>query len=180
MSSERAVRALMLAVALLAPLAAQRDDGVTEFEAAQLAFPGCELQRRELALTPEQQDRVAKLSGVERAPASVVCYEARRDGVLKGRAFVDTRRVRTQSQTLLIAVDAEGKVARIEVLAFREPRHYLPRPEFFAQFLGKGLDDSTKLRRGIRPITGATMSARATADAVRTALAVDQLQSGRK
>jgi hypothetical protein len=36
------------------------------------------------------------------------------------------------------------------------------------------------LRRGIRPITGATMSARATADAVRTALAVDQLQSGRK
>lgn len=182
MCSEFAVRrVLLLGIVLLAPVAAQDDDGedgprpVTAAEAAQLAFPGCEITLRTLSLTVAQQEVVKEAAAVGKVPGEVTSYVARRDGKVCGTAFVDRRTVRTKAQTLLIVVDAEGKVARIEVLGFDEPRRYQPRAEFFAQFHGRVLDDELQLRRGIRSVTGATMSARATVDAVRTVLAVRAL-----
>ncbi len=181
-SSERARGRAILAVALLAAAAAlggpQRADGkifLTADEAVGLAFPGCEVAHRTAILTPEQQRRARELAGEEIAGALVSYYLAACRGRPAGAAYLDTHRVRTQPETLMIAVDPSGKTLRIEVLAFREPEEYLPRGAWYQQFIGKTLGPELQLKRAILPVSGATLTARATTGAVRRVLALHQV-----
>jgi hypothetical protein len=66
-------------------------------------------------------------------------------------------------------------VRRIEVLAFREPEDYLPRAAWYGQFLDRELGDGLALKRDIRGVAGATLTARATTDAVRRVLALHRV-----
>lgn len=173
-----AVRGLCLALLGLLPAAAARgqEEGFpTADEVLALAFPEARAAVETLPLDEAQRERIAVRSGAAWHAATAVRYVLRRDGAVVGTAMLDTRRVRTHRQTLLIMLDGSGKVHRIETLAFAEPRQYRPRPAFLEQFQGKDLDDGVQLRRGIRPVAGATLSARATTDAVRTALAVHEV-----
>jgi len=90
---------------------------------------------------------------------------------LAGRTHV----VRTETETLMILVGAAGAIARIEVLSFTEPEEYLPREHWYGQFPGKRLDDELAVKRGIRPVSGATLTARATTQAARRILALHQV-----
>ena len=78
----------------------------------------------------------------------------------------------------MIVVDPQGRVARIEVISFREPEDYLPRGAWYEQFRGKALNPNLQIKRDIRPVTGATLTARATTDAVRRVLALHQILTG--
>jgi len=68
-------------------------------------------------------------------------------------------------------------VSRIEVLSFQEPEDYLPLPQWYAQFPGRPLEDELSLKRGIRPVAGATLTTNATLDAVRRVLALHRVLS---
>jgi Na+-translocating ferredoxin:NAD+ oxidoreductase RnfG subunit len=57
-------------------------------------------------------------------------------------------------------------------VTFREPLEYMPRKGWYEQYEGQELDDDLALKRNIRPVTGATLTARATTDAVRRVLAL--------
>jgi hypothetical protein len=153
---------------------------LTVEEALQLAFPGCEVARRTAFLTPEQVRRARELAGAEVPSALVIYYVANRGGQPAGTAYFDTHRVRTLPETLMIVVDPRNRVSRIEVISFREPEEYLPRGAWYEQFLGKALDADLQLKRGIRPVTGATLTARATTDAVRRVLALHRVISEAK
>ena len=144
-------------------------------EALKTAFPGCPVEHRTAFLTPAQVQQVKGLGGVE-VPSALISYYECKDA--KGpavTAWFDTHRVRTLPETLMIVVDPQGKVARIEVISFREPEEYMPRGAWYQQFLGKRLDADLQLKRGIRPVTGASLTARATTDAVRRVLALHQV-----
>jgi FMN-binding domain len=147
-------------------------------EALKVAFPGCQVERRTAFLTPAQVQKVKELSGVEVPSALVSYHTAMRGGQPAGTAYFDTHKVRTLPETLMIVVDPQGKVTRIEVISFREPEEYMPRPTWYQQFLGKQLDADLQIKRGLRPVTGATLTARATADAVRRVLAEHQVITG--
>ncbi|HEV2853012.1 MAG TPA: FMN-binding protein [Thermoanaerobaculia bacterium] len=168
---------LALAALLLAAAPAAAKVFVTVDEALKLAFPGCEVERRTAFLKPEQVQRARGLAGAEVPAALVNYYVARRGGQPAGTAYFDTHRVRTLPETLMIVVDPQGKVGRIEVISFREPEEYMPRGAWYQQFLGRGLDADLQLKRGIHPVTGATLTARATTDAVRRVLALHQVIS---
>ena len=144
-------------------------------EALRLAFPGAEVARRTAYLTQEQVRRARALAGVEVPSALVTYYQAKRAGRPAGTAYFDTHRVRTLPETLMIVVDPQGKVARMEVISFREPEEYLPRGVWYEQFRGRSLDRDLQLKRDIHPVTGATLTARATTDAVRRVLALHQV-----
>lgn len=144
-------------------------------EALKLAFPGCEVVRRTAYLTPEQLRRARELARTEVPSALVNSYAATRAGQLAGTAYFDTHRVRTLPETLMIVIDPQGKVARIEIVSFREPEEYLPRGVWYEQFRGKALGPDLQLKRDIRPVTGATLTARATTDAVRRVLAIHKV-----
>lgn len=148
---------------------------LTVDEALELAFPGCAVEHQTVFLTEAQLAEARELAGEEVESALVHPYVARCDGRPGGVAYFDTHRVRTLPETLMVVVSPEGEVARIEVLAFQEPPDYLPRDAWYGQFDGRKLDAELSLQRGIRPVTGATLTARATTSAVRRVLAVDRV-----
>lgn len=172
--------ALSLGLALLGGAAA-RPAAAKVFlsveEALRLAFPGCEVARRTAYLTPEQLRRARELAGAEVPSALVTSYAATRGGQPAGTAYFDTHRVRTLPETLMVVVDPQGKVARVEVISFREPEEYLPRGAWYEQFQGEALDRDLQLKRDIHPVTGATLTARATTNAVRRVLALHRVIS---
>lgn len=154
-----------------APLAAQGKVMLTTDEALALAFPGCQILRKEHVLDERQRTRIGERSGQAAPRAIVFAYEARRDGVLVGTAWFDRHRVRSLQELLMIVVGTDGRCARVEVLAFGEPVDYLPRETFYAQFVGKPLDAELSTKRAIRSVAGATLTVDATVAAVRQVLA---------
>jgi len=147
---------------------------LTADEALSLAFPDCVYERRTVYLTAAQLQRARQLAGVELPTALVYPYVAARGGTRVGTAYFDRHPVRSLTETLMVVVDPQGKVARVEVLAFNEPENYLPRAGWYQQFLGRKLAGSD-LDRSIHGISGATLTARATTQAVRRVLAIHQV-----
>jgi electron transport complex protein RnfG len=141
-------------------------------EALALAFPECDIERTTVYLTKAQRKRVEELAGTQLSSGIVHPYVATRKGQFVGTAFMDVHKVRTLRESLFVVVSPQGRVQRLEVLAFAEPLDYLPRGNWFGQFKGKRLDDDLNLDRGIRGVTGATLSGRATTSAVRRSLAL--------
>lgn len=160
---------------LAAPAPASARVLLTVDEALDLAFPECRVSRRTVYLTERQRERVAELSGGEIDTARTHPYVARCRGGASGVAYFDTHRVRTLPETLMVVVGPDGEVDRIEVLAFKEPPDYLPRDAWYEQFFGHGLGPELELKRAIHPVTGATLTARATTDAVRRILALHEV-----
>jgi electron transport complex protein RnfG len=171
-------RVLTLTAALLAAPASAKVF-LTQEEALRLAFPGAAIERRTVFLTAEEQQQAATLSGGPRPSALAVAYIAAKDGRPVGTAYFDTHVVRTQAETLMVVIDPSGSIARVEVLSFSEPEEYLPRGHWYEQFPGKGLDEELSLKRGIRPISGASLTARATTEAARRILAIHRVIGGR-
>lgn len=147
----------------------------TTQEALALAFPGAQLTRREHVLTEAQTARVREAAKVDMPGQWVVVYEARRAGILVGVGYFDTHRVRTLNETLLVAVNQEGRILRVEAVAFREPEEYRAKEAWVKQFEGKRLDVQLSLRGEIRPLSGATLTAHAMTDAARRCLALHQV-----
>lgn len=170
-------RSLVLAIAACvawAPAAGARVLLTVE-EALALAFPGAAVERRTVFLSPAQLERVAELAGERPASAIAHPYVAVRDGELVGTAYFDAHVVRTLAETVMVTVDPEGRIGRIEVLSFDEPPDYLPRAEWYRQFEGHELDAELELRRAVRPVAGATLTARATTAAARRVLALHRV-----
>lgn len=159
-------------VASAAPLCAKVY--LTQDEALKLAFPAAARVARQTAfLTAPQQSEVAKRSGSRKPDPLVTFYTGEQDGREIGTVYFDTHVVRTEPETVLIEISPDGRVLRIEILSFSEPEEYLPRPRWYAQFQGRELDDDLSLKHGIHPVSGATLTARATTEAVRRVLALD-------
>jgi hypothetical protein len=151
---------------------------ITREEALALAFPGAQTRAEQLFLTPDQQKAAAARAGADLPTALVARYIATRDGVAVGRSYVDTHTVRTKRETLLISLDAEGRLRRIDVTAFLEPPEYEAPEAWLHQFEGRPLTADLVLNRAIRPIAGGTLTARAVAAAVRRVLAIDHVLQG--
>jgi len=147
---------------------------LTQEEALRLAFPkGAVVTRKTVFLSEIDRAEVARLSGGAPPPGLIAYYVATVDGKDAGTAYFDTHVVRTLPEAILVAVDPNGAIARIEVLSFSEPEEYLPRGTWYGQFPGKTLSDELSEKKGVRPVTGATITVRATVEAARRVLALD-------
>lgn len=174
----------LLATALLAAAAGAAAPGaqegvVTRSEALAAVFPGAAVTRDRVILTREQMAAVAALARVGMQGRIFPRYIARRDGVEVGRAYVDTHTPKTERQSLLVSLDPDGRVRRVDVTVFFEPAQYMAPTDWLRQFDGQVLHPGLAVRRGIRPIAGSSFTGRAIANAVRRVLALDQvLQAG--
>ena len=152
---------------------------MTREEALAAVYPGAAIQAEQVFLTPAQQKAVLTAAEADVTTALVARYVATKDGAVVGRAYIDTHTVRTKRESLLISLDARGQVLRIDVTAFFEPAEYQASEAWLRQYRGRSLNDDLAVNRAIRPIAGATLTARATNDAVRRVLAIDRvLQAG--
>ena len=150
-------------------------------EALKLAFPKLEVRRSTAFLDKKQRAQIEKLAGAPLVSGIIYPYRAyERDpktgkDVVVGTAYFETHRVRSLRETMMIVVSPDGQIQRAEILAFHEPLDYMPNRRFYAQFLGRGLDDGLRTKRGIKAVTGCTLTVNATTKAVRRILAIHQV-----
>ena len=148
---------------------------ITREEALASVFPGSEISSKRVFLTRDQQETAADIGSVDVESKLVARYVATKDGRVIGRAYVDTHVVRTKRESLLISLEADGALRRIDVTAFQEPPEFIPSERWLAQYDGRLLDDDLALRRAIRPVAGATLTALAANAAVRRIMAIDRV-----
>lgn len=165
--------------AVPAPGAAQQV--VTQQEALRLAFPEpAEIERRTAFLDSADlaRAREAAGSGVEVEGTLVTYYVGTRDDSAVGVAYFDAHTVRTLPEVLMVVVTPGGRVGRVgrvEVLKFAEPREYRPPDGWLGEFEGRELSERLARGRDVVNITGATLTSRAVTQAVRRVLALHRV-----
>ena len=148
---------------------------ITREEALASAFPDASVADERIFLTDEQAERIEAIARVDLNGKLYARYVVSRNGMVVGRAYIDTHQVRTKKESLLVSLDASGRVQRIDVTVFLEPPEYIAGPSWMRQFHGKPLDGDLAIQRAIRPIAGATLTAYAVSEAVRRVMAIDQV-----
>lgn len=171
-------------VIILQPLPASGQVLLTQDEALRLAFPEpATIERRTAFLELSQIDSVATLAGSKPAGTLVTYYVGRSADESLGVAYFDGHRVRTLSEVLMIVVTPGGRVERVEILRFAEPREYMAPDGWLDRFNEHRLEGDLENKNTVAGITGATLTSRAVTDAVRRALALheilDPLSAGR-
>ncbi|MEW6776218.1 MAG: FMN-binding protein [Bdellovibrionota bacterium] len=144
---------------------------LSQEEALALAFPeGSEARPVTLLLDAAGRERYFEALDV-RPPEGekYEAWEGIKDGVHQGYAFILTEKSRYRPITFLVAVDPEGKVRRVDVMVYREPRGGEVRQQkFLDQY--KGQDGGVQLGRDLVSISGATVSAQVMTFGVNKAL----------
>jgi len=171
----RALRALAAAAALAAVSVSAAGAKVfyTRSEALALAFPEADrIEDETLLLGDDQAERVEALAKGELESRIVRIYRGFRGADLLGYAFIDVHNVRTLPEAFLVVLTPAGAVASLRVLAFHEPLEYMPTERWYDQFENATLERALRLGRDVHGIVGATLSARATTQGVRRALAL--------
>jgi len=139
---------------------------------------GARFEPRTVYFTPAQVDSVAHRAHAPFDTPRLTYWVATHGDTVLGRAYLDTREVRTMPATLLVAVDPSGHVRGVEVLAFHEPEDYLPSERWLQRLVGQSLSIHLRAGDAVDGITGATFSARAVTAAVRRCLALDGVLQG--
>jgi hypothetical protein len=155
------------AIARAAPVYSSREQALAR------AFPPpATVERKTFFLTDAQREKAARLARAKVESGLVVAYLGHGPRGPLGTAYFDTHTVRTMPETILVTVRPDGVVGGVEVVAFGEPEDYLPRPRWLGLFPGKRLDPELVVGRGLAHVTGATLTTRAIADAVRRVVAI--------
>ena len=141
-------------------------------EAMELAF-GQDATVEMQTLFPDSDEikRIEQLARVKMDSAMFTFYVGKKAGRLLGYAAIETHKVRTKPETLLVVLSGEGKLRNIYTLAFHEPPEYLPPARWFTQLYQKPLQE-LGFNKDIQGITGATLSTRAALNSTRRVLAV--------
>jgi hypothetical protein len=148
--------------------------------ALRLAFPQADsIAVRDLLLDKAQAKQIAERSGVRLDSRMVTIYEGLRNDEVCGVAFIETHKVRSLPETILIVLEPDGRSRAVHLLAFHEPPEYMPPERWLAQFQDRALDAELALRRGIAGMAGSTLTATAITAAVRKSMAVYETVSGR-
>lgn len=165
--------ALVLSITTAASLYAGKLPGADE--AVRQLLPGGSYERETYLLNEAERAACVEAAGQEQVGALVTRYVVRNDDGIVGYAYLDKHRVRTLPQTLMVALDANGAVVGIKVLAFREPAEYMAQGGWMEQFRGKTAEDEIRMKKNIDGITGATLTARAVTQCARRVMAVHEV-----
>lgn len=140
-------------------------------DALTIAFPGGVAPERRTAFLTDAQAKEAEGLARSKLESRVWTY------YVAGStwAYFESHPVRTMNETIMVVVGADAKLRFVEILSFAEPEDYLAPRKWLKQFDGKPLGGELALRRGLRNIAGATLTAEAVARAVRRVLAVHKV-----
>ncbi|MFZ5863935.1 MAG: FAD:protein FMN transferase [Nitrospirota bacterium] len=149
-------------------------------EALRSLMPEAEAVREEtVSLSEAQRDRVAALINGRMSEAEVTFWIGEQVGRVTGYATVLNVIGKEQPITFMVAVAPEGTIRGVHVMTYRESQGSEIRSKrFLEQFTGKTLAAPLKLGRDVHGISGATLSSRSTAAAVKRALALTSVVYG--
>jgi len=159
-------------IALVAPYAQiARSAEYSSVDAAQKsAFPGA-VAFEPVVIGADVKAAVAREAG--RFPVDPRVWRVRDAERLQGWFIVDEVIGRTELITYALALDGEGAIRSLEILAYRESHGDAIRlPAWRGQFTGKRASDPVRLDADIRNVSGATLSCRHVTEGVRRILLV--------
>ena len=172
----RQAPALLLLAAIL-PGAAGGAVFETQEQALARAFPPPARVVRSTSFLTDAQHAAARKTAQAPVDSAVVTRYAAfgPDGTLLGTAYFDAHVVRTAREVLMVVVAPDRTVRSVDVLAFGEPQDYLPRGGWLKRVEGKRQEDGLFVGRALAHVTGATLTTRAIAAAVRRVLTFHSL-----
>jgi len=172
-------RIVPLAALAFAP-AAYATEYLTVEAAQRAAFPEASaFAPVALALDADQRARLAAIARPPGARDPRVWRAMVGDRAL-GTFYVDAVIGKQEYIGYSLAVDATGRVLRLDVLEYRETHGWEIRNERWRmQFVGKSAADAVEVSRDIANISGATLSCRHVTDGVRRLLALDAMVARR-
>lgn len=166
----------LLAAAAAGPAPAAARVLLTQEQALAIAFPaGAKVERRTAFLTDAQADAAAREAGAPVGSKVWTYYVGVSSAGPLGTAYFDAHKVRTMNEALMVVVAPDATVRMVEVLAFAEPDEYMAPRGWLDRFRGRRLDDELMLRRGLRNVTGASITSDVVTRAVRRVLAVHRV-----
>ncbi len=128
-----------------------------------------------VALSAEARSRLAAVAQPPGARDPKI-WRATANGRVLGTFFADAVIGKQDYIVYALALDAAGRVLRLDVLEYRETHGWEIRNERWrAQFTGKSSADPVDVNRDIANISGATLSCRHVTDGVRRLLALHAL-----
>lgn len=139
---------------------------------------GATVRARTVYLKAAEVKRIEQAAGARLASARVTRHEGTRGDTLVGTAYLDTHRVRSMNETVMIVVTPAGRVAAVEVLSFDEPEDYRPPQRWLDTFDDRALSRDLKPGAAVPNLGGATLTARAISAAVRRTLALHAAIAG--
>lgn len=147
-------------------------------QALKAAFPGIKKVKRQQFYLKESQLALAnRLCQCKIKTRMVTRYSAIKNNKITGYAYLNTHRVRTLNETIMVTLDTAGSVKQVRILSFNEPAEYKAPYRFLNQFRSAALNQQLRLNRGIQNITGATLTAHAITKGVRRVLSLHQVLS---
>jgi Na+-translocating ferredoxin:NAD+ oxidoreductase RnfG subunit len=143
---------------------------VSQKDALKIAFGSAAPERRTAFLT-DAQAKAAEDAAQAKLESKVWTYYVSGSTT----AYFESHPVRTMNETIMVVVGPDDRVRFVEILSFAEPDDFLASKRWLQQFSDKPLDEDLALRRGLRNIAGATLTAEAVSRGVRRALAVHRV-----
>ena len=168
-------RAIQVVVLAVAP-AAYASEYLTVEAAQRVAFPNA-TSFVPVALSLDADAR-SRLATVARPPGArdPAVWRAMAGKEMLGTFFADAVIGKQEYIGYALALDAAGRVLRVDVLYYRETHGWEIRNERWReQFAGKTASDPVEINRDIANISGATLSCRHVTDGVRRLLALHAL-----
>jgi Na+-translocating ferredoxin:NAD+ oxidoreductase RnfG subunit len=125
---------------------------------------------RRIQLSESRREGIERQLGQKLAKSEYILYVARSADHVDGYALFDREIGQHEYIDFATFFDCDGRVTRVEVVAYREPYgEGIRSKRFRKQFVGKEADSGFKPGHDIDVISGATLSARAMAKAVKRA-----------
>jgi hypothetical protein len=170
----RSVWSLVPVAALAVPAPAFAARYLTAEQAMQLAFPEADaFAPGQVSLTSEQWRSMDRDTPARVAAREPRVWTASARGELLGYFYLDEVLGKQLFITYSVAIGADGRVQRVEILEYRETHGYEVRnARWLSQFVGATGQSSLRLDEDIKNISGATLSCRHVTEGVRRLLAL--------
>lgn len=138
-----------------------------------LAFPAAaQFVWAPIVYTPAQIAAIEELSGQRVLTRGEQVWKAEAGGRFLGFFIVDYVIGKHLVIDYAVALDANGRIKRVEILEYREAYGYeVSNRDWLAQFVGRTVHDPLEVDRDIRNISGATLSSRHVTDGIKRVLA---------
>ena len=156
---------------------AQATQYLSVAEAQRLSFPeATEFVEAHIVFKPADIAAIERRSGQKVRARGEQVWRAQSGGRLLGFFIVDYVIGKHEVIDYSVAIDAAGRVKRVEVLQYRESYGAeIANRGWLAQFTGKGGDDTLAPGRDVTIISGATLSSRHVTEGIKRVLAIHDL-----
>jgi hypothetical protein len=134
---------------------------ITPEDTLKQTFHATTITKKSKILTKKEHQAVQKMAKTKLKSKLYRVYKAQNGETTLGYGILLTQMVRSKSTAVLYIIDTMGALKSIEIVAFNEPKEYLPSKRWLKQFDNNQAEHFSTQDGNINSVSGATLSANA-------------------